>query len=153
MAEKKENHQEKELVRILGKDISGNKKLLSGLTKIKGINWAFSNAICKKIGVNKNKRIAELNEKEIEMIEAFIKNPELPSFLLNRRKDFEKGNSEQLCGSDLSLKNEFDIKRIKKIRSYRGSRHMARLPVRGQRTKSNFRPNRRKKGSSGIKKK
>ena len=73
--------------------------------------------------------------------------------MLNRRKDFESGISEQLCGADLNLKNEFDIKRIKKIRSYRGSRHMAKLPTRGQRTKSNFRPNRRKKGSSGIKKK
>ena len=45
----------------------------------------------------------------------------------------------------------FDIKRLKKIKSYRGIRHAANLPVRGQRTKSHFRSNRRK--GTGIKKK
>lgn len=153
MVEKKEKHQERELVRILGKDISGNKTLLAGLTNIKGINWAFSSALCKKTGLDKNKRIGEITPEENKIIEEFIKNPDLPFFILNRRKDFEDGESKQLCGADLSLKNDFDIKRIKKIRSYRGSRHMAGLPSRGQRTKGNFRPNRRKKGSSGIKKK
>jgi len=153
MAERKETPQEKELVRILGKDISGNKTLLAGLTKIKGISWAFSNALCKKTKLDRKKRISEISTDDIKKIEEFIKNPGLPLFVLNRRKDFESGESQQLCGADLSLKNEFDIKRIKKIRSYRGSRHMAKLPVRGQRTKANFRPNRRKKGSSGIKKK
>jgi small subunit ribosomal protein S13 len=51
----------------------------------------------------------------------------------------------------LELQKEFDIKRLKKIKSYRGFRHMSGLPCRGQRTKSNFRKNRRK--GAGIKKK
>jgi small subunit ribosomal protein S13 len=37
------------------------------------------------------------------------------------------------------LKKEFDIKRLKKIRSYRGLRHATGRPVRGQRTKGHFR--------------
>jgi len=56
-----------------------------------------------------------------------------------------------LLGNDLELSTEFDIKRLRKIKSYRGIRHMAGLPLRGQRTKSNFRKNRRK--GAGIKKK
>ena len=51
----------------------------------------------------------------------------------------------------LELQKEFDIKRLKKIKSYRGLRHSTGQPVRGQRTKSHFRTNRRK--SSGINKK
>ena len=49
------------------------------------------------------------------------------------------------------LQTEFDIKRLKKIKSYKGYRHMSNLPVRGQRTRSNFRRNRRR--GAGIKKK
>ena len=63
----------------------------------------------------------------------------------------ETGENKHLTGSDLELRNEFDIKRLKKIRVYRGYRHMARLPVRGQRTRGHFRKNRAK--GVGIKKK
>ncbi|MBU4308527.1 MAG: 30S ribosomal protein S13 [Nanoarchaeota archaeon] len=80
-----------------------------------------------------------------------MKNPKLPEFLFNRLKDFETGENKYLVGSDLELKKEFDIKRLKKIKSYRGIRHAAGLPLRGQRTRSNFRKNRKKAG--GIKKK
>jgi len=48
------------------------------------------------------------------------------------------------------LQKDFDIKRLKN-KSYRGFRHMSKLPSRGQRTKGNFRPNRRK--GAGIKRK
>ena len=51
----------------------------------------------------------------------------------------------------MDLKKDFDIKRLKKIKSYKGFRHSSKLPLRGQRTKGNFRKNRAK--SVGIKKK
>ena len=51
----------------------------------------------------------------------------------------------------LELQKEFDIKRLKKIKSYRGIRHTLGLPSRGQRTKGNFRPHKMK--GVGIKKK
>ena len=154
MAQKGEQaREEASLVRVLGKDIRGNKKLGAGLTDITGISWAFSNAICKALGLDKNKKVGELSEGDIKKIEESIENLEVPSFLKNRQKDFESGKDGHLLGSDLKLRIEFDVKRLRKIKSYRGVRHANKLPVRGQRTKSNFRKDRRKKGSSGIKKK
>lgn len=156
MAEKnnmRKQEQEIDLVRISGKDINGHQKTLCGLTKIKGVNWAIANAICKILNLEEEKKIGKLSKEEIETIEKFIENPELPNFLMNRRKDFDSGEDLHLSGSDLNLVNEFDIKRLKKIKAYKGVRHNAKLPVRGQRTKSNFRSNKRKTGASGIKKK
>ena len=75
----------------------------------------------------------------------------MPKQLLNRRHDFTSGEDKHLTGSDLELSKEIDIKRLKKIKNYKGLRHGSKLPLRGQRTKSNFRKNRRK--GSGIKKK
>ena len=147
----KQTKDEDRLVRILSKDIEGKMTVYAGLTKIKGISWAFSNALCKKLGIDKKKKIGSLTDKELETIIAFVKNPEMPDYLINRRKDFETNEDKHLIASDLDLKREFDIKRLKKIKSYRGYRHLAGLPTRGQRTRSNFRKNKSK--GAGIKKK
>ena len=138
-----------DLIRILSTDIPTHKNVYSGLTLVKGISWSFSNAICKKLGIDKAKKIKDLSQEEIKKIEEFAQNPSLPAFLLNRRKDVESEKPAHLLTSDLSLKNEFDIKRLKKIRSYRGLRHALGQPVRGQRTRSHFR---RKGKSIGVKK-
>lgn len=153
MAEQKTQQKmnEDRIIRILSKDIEGKVRLYPGLTQIKGISWSLSNAICKKLKFDKNRKIASLSPEEIRKIEGFIKSPETPKFILNRRSDFETGEDTHLIGSDLDLKKEFDIKRLKKIKSYRGLRHNIGLPVRGQRTKAHFRRNRKKSG--GIKKK
>ena len=139
VARRKEEVREESLIRILSTDIPGNKNVYSGLTRIKGISWNFSNAICSILGINKNKKIQELTPGEIEKISEFIRNPKLPEFILNRRKDLDDGKNKHLFGADLDLQKEFDIKRMKKIRSYKGVRHMTGQPVRGQRTKSHFR--------------
>jgi len=150
MEEEKKNQEEVRIVRVMQTDIDGRKQIYTGLTKIKGVSWSLSNAICNKLRLDKKRKISSLNEEEIKKIENFIKNPELPSFLLNRRRDFETGKDVHLLGSDLELRKEFDIKRLKKIRSYRGLRHDLGQPVRGQRTKSHF----RQKGKSvGVLKK
>ena len=148
--DEKKNYEEK-IVRILSKDIGGNMKIYPGLTKIKGISWSLSNAVCKKLKIDKNRKIGSLTNEEIKKMSEFIKNPELPNYLTNRRKDFETGKDKHLVGSDLGLQTEFDIKRLKKIKSYKGYRHMSNLPLRGQRTKSHFRRN--KSRGVGIKKK
>ena len=57
----------------------------------------------------------------------------------NRQKDLETGESKHLVSTDLDMRKDFDIRRLKKIRSYKGVRHTAGLPVRGQRTRSHFR--------------
>jgi len=151
---RQDKHEEEiNLVRILGKDIRGDKKLHSGLTKIKGISWAFSNAICKKLNLDKNKKVQELTKEEIKSIEKFLENPAVPKFMKNRQKDLEDGEDKHISGSDIGLQKEFDIKRLRKIRAYKGIRHAAGLPVRGQRTKSNFRRNRKKSGAVGVKSK
>ena len=139
------------IVRILSKDIEGGMKTYPGLTKIKGISWNLSNAICKSLKIDKNRRVGSLTDEEIKKITDFIKNPPLPEHLVNRRKDPETGKNNHLAGSNLELQKEFDIKKLKKIKSYRGYRHMSGLPLRGQRTRSNFRKNRKK--GVGIKKK
>jgi small subunit ribosomal protein S13 len=141
---------EVKLIRVLGKDIPGDKKILVGLTNLKGISWAFSNAICKRTNINPDKIIENLSEEEIRKITEFVKNPRLPVFLMNRRKDYHQGNDKHLIGSDLDLQKDFDIKRLKKIKAYKGIRHMQGQPVRGQRTKSHFRSNRKKGGSVGV---
>ena len=146
-----EHKHEGRIVRIIAKDIEGKTAVYAGLTQIKGISWAMSNAICKKLKIDKTRKIDSLSEAEIQKITEFMKHPELPRHLMNRQNDFETGESTHLLSSDLELKNELDVKRLKKIKSYRGLRHASGLPVRGQRTKSHFRKNRRK--GSGIKKK
>lgn len=140
------------IVRILQTDIPGDKNVLTGLTYIKGISWSFSNAMCNLLKMDKWKKMSQLSQKEIEKIIEFLNNPplEIPKFLLNRRKDFETGKDSHLFGASLDMKKEFDIRRLKKIRSYRGWRHATGQPTRGQRTKSHFR-NKKKNKAVGVK--
>ena len=137
----KESYKEDILVRILSTDIPGGKQILAGLTRIKGVGWTLSNAVCNTLGIDKTKKIKDLSKEDINKISTFIKKPKLPSFLLNRRKDLETGEDRHLVSSDLDLRKEFDIKRLKKIKSYKGFRHATGRPVRGQRTRSHFRKN------------
>ena len=138
------------LVRVMQTDIPGRMNIYAGLTRIKGVSWSFSNAICNKLDIDKKRKVSSLNKEEIAKIVDFIKKPELSVFLLNRRKDLDSGENLHLIGADLDLKKEFDIKRLKKIKSYKGLRHALGQPVRGQRTRSHF----RQKGKSvGVLKK
>jgi small subunit ribosomal protein S13 len=151
---KKKPEQEREesevLVRILGADIPGSKNIYSGMTRIKGVSWAVSNAICLKLGLPRSRKIGELSKDEIKKIEKFIDEFPVYDFLKNRRLDIETGESAHYHGTDLDMKKEFDIKRLKGIKCYRGIRHALKQPVRGQRTRSHF----RKKGRAmGVKKK
>ena len=132
------------VVRILSKDIEGKLNVYVGLTKIKGISWTMSHAVCNLLQLPKNKKVGDLSQDELKKITEFIANPKLPVHMLNRRIDFETGESKHLLGADLELKKEFDIKRLKKIKSYRGIRHATNQPSRGQRTRSHFRSTKRK---------
>jgi small subunit ribosomal protein S13 len=142
---------EDRVIRILSTDVEGRSSIYSGLTRVKGISWALSKAICKKLGFDQRKKIGSLTEKELEKVLEFAKNADVPEYLKNRQKDFDTGENKHLIGGDLDLKKDFDIKRLKKVKTYRGLRHGAGLPTKGQRTRSNFRMNRSK--GAGIKKK
>lgn len=150
---KKESKSYASIVRILQTDIPGHKRLLVGLTYINGISWAISNAVCKILKLDPEKKVSELSETDINKITNFLKDPKLPEFLLNRRKDFGTGKDGHLITTDLDMKKEFDIRRLKKIRSYRGLRHAFGHPTRGQRTRSNFRAKGKKKAVVGVKSK
>ena len=127
------------LVRVLSTDIPGDSAIYAGLTYIKGVSWAISNAACTILGIDKRKKMISLSPEEIEKISLFIKSPKIPEWLMNRRKDIETGVSKHLVTAELDLSREFDIRRMKKIKSYKGWRHALGQPVRGQRTRSHFR--------------
>ncbi len=127
------------LIRIMSTDIPGNKKVMYGLTRIKGVSYSFASAVCNYLKISPDKIVSTLSEDEIKRITGFIKSPNLPTFMLNRRRDYETGQDKHLTLTNLELQKEFDIKRLRKIRSYKGWRHAIGLPVRGQRTKSHFR--------------
>ena len=130
---------EEQLIRIYASDIPGSSSVYAGLTRIKGISWAISNAICYTLKLDKNKKVYELTEKEIEAVNNFLKNPKLPQWLLNRKRDRETGEDKHLVTNDLDFAKEWDIRRLKRVKSYKGWRHALGQPVRGQRTKGHFR--------------
>ncbi len=130
------------IVRIMNTDIIGTKSVYNGLRKIKGISFMFCNAICNTLELEKLRKIGTLSEEEVKKIESLIKNPEMPNWMLNRRKDYDTGNNLHLTGADLIFSKEFDVKRLKKVKSYRGIRHAIGQPLRGQRTRSHFRSGR-----------
>jgi len=133
----------RQIVRIMDVDVDGNKSIYLALKKVKGISFSFANAICNLMGIDRKRKVGTFSEEEIEEIEKLIKNPKgIPKWLYNRRKDYDTGEDKHLVSSDVDLQKEFDIKRLKKIKCYRGMRHALGLPVRGQRTKSHFRKGR-----------
>jgi len=144
----------KHLVRIANTDIDGNKSLYNGLTKIKGVGFMFANAVVTVANIKKKQKVGYLTEEEIKKIDSVIKNPlkaNIPFWAFNRKKDFETGKDTHIVGADLDFIKDNDIKRMKMIKSYRGMRHAYGLPVRGQKTKSNFRKN--KGRVTGVKRK
>ncbi|MAG91410.1 30S ribosomal protein S13 [Candidatus Woesearchaeota archaeon] len=137
----------KYFVRIANTDLNGNKPIFQSLTKIKGISFMFSNAICRTAGIETTKKTGYLTDNEAAKIDDIIKDPlkfKLPSWLLNRKRDPENNLDKHLIGPTLTFTQDNDIKMMKKIKSYKGVRHSFGQPVRGQRTRSNFRRNKGK---------
>lgn len=142
----------KQLVRLGDADLKGDISTYHALTRVKGVGYSFSNVICKILKLDFDKKVGLLTDNEVDNIKKFLENPAekgVKSWLLNRNKDYDTGKDVHLISSKLKLAKEFDIKRMKEVKSYRGMRHAYGLPVRGQRTKAHFR-----KGSAiGVKRK
>ena len=122
-------------MRILGITVPNEKRLEIGLTCIYGIGISSARKILDQVGIDRGKRAKDLTEGEENKIRAIIE-----------AKTIE-GNLKREVSAN--------IKRLKDIKSYRGIRHMKRLPVRGQRTKTNsrtIRGNVRKTMASGRRK-
>lgn len=137
------------IVRIVGNDIPGEKKLLVGLTQIKGIGFNFATAVCDSLGINTNSNIGNLTEESVKSIEKLITDPAaggFPTWFLNRQKDVETGRDAHLLTSDIPFTLRNDIERERVTASWRGYRHLSGLKVRGQRTRTSG----RKGGAVGV---
>jgi len=135
------------IVRIANTDLDGNKSVLLGLQKIKGVSFMMANAYCKVTGVNSTQKVGKMSDEDIQKLDTILKNHNpagIPNWMFNRRKDMETGIDVHQVGADLTFTHESDIRNLKKIKCYRGIRHMQNAPVRGQRTRSNFRKNKGK---------
>ena len=122
--------------RIAGINIPENKRIEIALTYIYGIGRTFSKQILAKAKINPNTRTNKLSADEVNKL----------------REVVEK---EYKTEGDLRREKMMNIKRLKDIGSYRGSRHAKGLPARGQRTKTNTRTvrgNTRRTMGSGRKK-
>jgi len=136
----------------MGVDLDGSKKLVYGLTKIRGIGVSLSSAIVRAADMKPDVRIGQLSEEEVDKIGDVISDPlkfGIPSRLVNRRKDVETGRDLHLVGPDLALRIKTDIDFMKDLRTWKGIRHSLGLKVRGQRTKTTGRSGK----AVGVKKK
>ncbi len=122
--------------RIVGINIPDNKHIEIALTYIYGIGRSLAPKILKSAGVNSDKRAKDLTPEETNRLKEVIE------------KNYKiEGELRQIIKTN--------IVRLKDIQSYRGTRHTKRLPVRGQRTKTNsrtIRGNVRKTAGSGKRK-
>ena len=137
------------IVRIVGNDIPGERKMLVGLTQIKGIGYNFATAILDTLKIDTNSNIGNLSEEEVQSIEKLITDPlsaNFPSWFLNRQKDIETGANLHLLTSDIPFTLRNDIERERITASWRGYRHLNGLKVRGQRTRTTG----RKGGAVGV---
>ena len=133
----------------MGNDIPGERKMLVGLTQIKGIGYNFATAICDTLKINTNSNIGNLTEENVQAIEKLISDPvggNFPTWFLNRRKDIETGANLHLLTSDIPFTLRNDIERERVTASWRGYRHLNGLKVRGQRTRTSG----RKGGAVGV---
>jgi small subunit ribosomal protein S13 len=108
------------MARIAGVDLPRDKRVEVGLTYIFGIGLSSSQEILKKTGINPDTRVRDLTEDEVSKIRETI------------------GTDYKVEG-DLRREDALNIKRLIEVNSYRGKRHRAGLPTRGQRTKTNAR--------------
>ena len=122
-------------MRILGITIPDKKRLEISLTEIYGVGASTAKKVLHKCAIPVSKKSSELSSEEENKIRAMIEGMTIEG--------------------DLKRETSANIKRLKDIQSYRGVRHMKRLPARGQRTKTNsrtIRGNVRKTMASGKRK-
>lgn len=122
-------------MRILGITVPNEKRLEVGLTVLYGVGISSARKILDQVGIDRGKKAADLTDEEENKIRTIVEKMKI------------EGNLKREVSAN--------IKRLKDIKSYRGTRHLKRLPVRGQRTKTNSRTvrgNVRKTMTSGRRK-
>ena len=138
MTDIEETPEIKHLVRIANADLDGHRSVQYALTGLKGIGVRTSRILADGAGIDPTSIIGSLDGAEIEKLKQAIANFEsaVPTWMLNRRRDFLTGEDKHIVGVNLVLSVNEDINTMKKTRSYSGIRHERGLRVRGQRTRS-----------------
>ena len=108
------------MARISGIDLPDAKRVEIGLTYIYGVGRKISNDILSKTKIDKNVRVRDLNDDQVNKIRTIIE-------------------KEYQVEGDLRREVSLNIKRLMDLGNYRGLRHRKHMPVRGQRTKTNAR--------------
>ena len=108
------------MARISGIDLPNSKRVEIGLTYIYGIGRNISNDILNKAKIDKNLRVSDLTDEQVNKIRTIIE-------------------KEYQVEGDLRSEISLNIKRLMDLGNYRGLRHRRHMPVRGQRTKTNAR--------------
>jgi len=108
------------MARISGVNIPNDKRAVIALTYIYGIGLSRSKKILKDLNLKEDARIKDFSSEELNKIQ-------------------KKLEEDYIIEGNLKRDRIANIKRLKEIRSYRGSRHIKNLTVRGQRTKTNSR--------------
>lgn len=132
----------KHIVRIANVDVPGEKQIRFALTTIKGVGINFADAICSAAKVKREAKTGYLADEEIKLLDKILTNPGangIPVWMFNHKKDPDSGEDKHFIMGTLTFAHDNDLKLLKKIKCYRGLRHIRGLPVRGQRTRSNFR--------------
>ena len=122
------------MARIAGVDIPREKRLEISLTYIFGIGRTTSQKICDELGLDRNTRVRDLTDEEVNKIRAYI-------------------DQNVKVEGDLKREVQQDIKRKMEIGAWQGLRHRKGLPVRGQRTQTNARTRKGPKKTVAGKKK
>ena len=123
------------MARIAGVDIPRNKTVEIALTYIYGIGLTSSQQILSRLNIGGGTRVRDLTEEQVNRIRSIIDN-------------------EYRTEGELRREVQLNIKRLMDIGCYRGLRHRKGLPTRGQRTRTNARTRRGRRGPAiGIKKK
>ena len=139
------------IVRVAGRDLDGKKKVSSAMADIKGVGTNLAQALLASLRIDGRLRMGSLNDQQVGLIETGLRDLsklKLPEWMLNRRKDLERGSSVHLIGSDLALSIKEDVERERQAGSWRGIRHSLGLKVRGQHTRTTGRKGR----TIGVKK-
>ncbi len=129
----------RKIVRIMRKDLPGEVTVERALRRIKGISFMTARAIRIRSEIPKFAKLGDLNESQLKMLAKILEAPEkhnIPVWILNRRKDAVSGINAHKLEADLEFAQREDVQRMKRIRSYKGVRHIFGLKVRGQRTRS-----------------
>jgi small subunit ribosomal protein S13 len=106
------------VARIAGVNLPSAKRIDVALTYIYGIGMHTSNKILNKLGIDRSKRVNQLNDSDVIRIRELI-------------------DDELKVEGDLRREIAVNIKQLMDLGCYRGLRHRKRLPVRGQRTRTN----------------